>query len=80
MITCHFYGNRFKIPQPRESQNLKSYFGGDIQKFSPKLSCFIWSRYPGEKHLPSYNYLGPGTCLDIRLNENNNPKVGMKSQ
>ena len=31
----------------------------------------MWSRYPGEKHIPSYNYLGPYTRLDIRLNENN---------
>ena len=78
MITCHFYENRFEIPQLKESQNLKSYFGGDIQKFYSKLPGFIWSRYPGEKHLPSYNYLGPGTRLDIRLNKNNNPKVGEK--
>ena len=26
--------------------------------------------------MPSYNYLGPGTRLDIRLNENNIPKSG----
>ena len=29
-----------------------------------------------EKHLPGYNYLGPGTRLDIRLDENNLPKTG----
>ena len=28
------------------------------------------------EHLPSYNYLGPGTYLDIRLNKNNIPKPG----
>ena len=60
----------------KESQNLKHYFGGDIQKFSSKLPGFVWAKYSGEKHLPSYNYLGPGTRLDIRLNENNNPKPG----
>ena len=26
--------------------------------------------------MPSYNYLGPGTRLDIRLDENNLPKQG----
>ena len=34
----------------------------------------FWAKYKGEKHLPSYNYLGPNTRLDIRLNENNIPK------
>ena len=36
----------------------------------------MWSRYPGEKHLPSYNYLGPGTRLDIRTDEYNIPRPG----
>ena len=66
----------FELPHLKESQNLKHYFGGDIQKFSSRLPGFIWSKYSGEKHLPSYNYLGPGTRLDIRLNENNIPKSG----
>ena len=39
-------------------KNLKQYFGGDIQKFSEKLLGFLWAKYPGEKHIPSYNYLG----------------------
>ena len=48
-----------------------------IFKSSPQnLPGFIWAKYKGEKHLPSYNYLGPGTRLDIRLDENNNPKPG----
>ena len=34
------------------------------------------AKYSGEKHLPGYAYLGPGTRLDIRLNENNIPKSG----
>ena len=37
---------------------------------------FFGSKYPNEKHLPGFNYLGPGTRLDIRLNENNIPKSG----
>ena len=76
MPLIHFNGHNFTIPHIHESQNLKKYFGGDTQKFSEKLPGFVWSRYPGEKHLPSYNYLGPGTRLDIRLNENNIPKSG----
>ena len=38
----HFNGRNFKILQLKESQNLKCYFGGDIQKFSSKLPGFIW--------------------------------------
>ena len=34
------------------------YFGGDIQKFSSKLPGFYWSKYPNEKHIPGYVYLG----------------------
>ena len=52
------------------------YFGGDIQKFTSKLPGFIWDKYKGEHHLPSYSYLGPNTCLDIRLDKNNQPKPG----
>ena len=76
LLTCHFFGHNFIIPHIHESQNLKKYFGGDIQKFTSKLPGFIWAKYKGEKHLPSYNYLGPNTRLDIRLDENNIPKSG----
>ena len=75
-LTLHIFGNNFKISHLKSNQNLKRYFGGDIQKFSSRLPGFIWSKYSGEKHLPSYNYLGPGTRLDIRLDENNIPKPG----
>ena len=75
-MLVHFNGHNFTIPHIHESQNLKKYFGGDIQKFSKNLPGFIWAKYKGEKHLPSYNYLGPGTRLDIRLDENNNAKPG----
>ena len=68
--------SNFVIPCIKSNQTLKQYFGGDIQKFSEKLPGFIWSKYPKEKHLPSYNYLGPGKRLDIRLTENNIPKPG----
>ena len=75
-LTLHSFGNNFKIPHIGQNQNLKEYFGGDIQKFSTKLPGFIWSKYSGEKHLPGYAYLGPGTRLDIRLDEDNIPKSG----
>jgi hypothetical protein len=45
----------------------------DAQKFLPE---FIWAKYPGEHHAPGYNYLGPGTRLDIRLDDNMQPKPG----
>ena len=45
-----------------------------MAEFSSKLPDFIWAKYIGEKPLPSYKYLGPGTRLDIRTDENNNPK------
>ena len=76
MPCVHFCGSNFVIPSMKQKQTLKEYFDGDIQKFSEKLPGFIWSKYPKEKHLPSYNYLGPGTRLDIRLTENNLPKPG----
>ena len=76
MPCIHYYGRNFKVPCIKSDQTLKLYFGGDIQKFSEKLPGFVWAKYPKEKHLPSYNYLGPGTRLDIRLNENNIPKPG----
>ncbi|ESO84268.1 hypothetical protein LOTGIDRAFT_155603 [Lottia gigantea] len=53
----------------------KTYFGaGDIQKSLGSLPGFPWAKYPGEKHLPGHNYTGPGTRLDLRLDENDNPK------
>ena len=56
----------------------KSKNGGefDIQSFLSKLPGLPWSKYPGEKHLPGYNYCGPGTRLDIRLDENDRPRPG----
>lgn len=50
--------------------------GGDLQNTLDKLPGFPWAKYPGEKHLPGHNYCGPGTRLDIRLDENDKPKRG----
>ncbi|ESO98467.1 hypothetical protein LOTGIDRAFT_174278 [Lottia gigantea] len=55
----------------------KTYFGaGDIQKSLGSHPGFPWAKYPGEKHLPGHNYTGPGTRLDLRLDENDIPKPG----
>jgi len=48
----------------------------DIQSKLSNLPGFPWSKYPGEKHLPGHNYVGPGTRLDIRLDGNDQPKSG----
>ena len=49
----------------------------DLQSKLLKGPGFAWAKYPGEYHLsPSYNYLGPGTRTDIRLDQNKQPKVG----
>jgi hypothetical protein len=50
--------------------------GGDLQTVSKKLPDFPWSKYKGEHHLPGHQYAGPGTRLDIRLDENNQPNPG----
>ena len=48
----------------------------DLQSALGKMPRFIWSKYSGEKHMiykfpsKSYSYLGPGTKVDIRLDEN----------
>ena len=36
----------------------------------------FFQKYPGEHHFPGYSYLGPGSRLDIRLDENLRPKQG----
>ena len=47
--------------------------GGDLQKMITKLPGFVWSKYPGEFHLPGHNYTGPGTRLDLRLEPGGSP-------
>ena len=54
----------------------------DLQIALGKMPGFIWSKYPGEKHMiykfpyKSYSYFGPGSRVDIRLDENDQPKIG----
>ena len=44
------------------------------------LTCgsglFTDSKYPGERHVPGFQYLGPWTRTDIRLDENYKPRAG----
>ena len=54
----------------------KENLGGDIAAKLSGLPGLPWAKYPGEKHIPGYNYCGPGTRLDIRLDENNQPNPG----
>ena len=65
-----------KTRHERSKKHISNKCGGDLQTMSSKLPDFPWSKYPGEHHLPNYNYAGPGTRLDIRLDENNLPKSG----
>src|SRR5438093_98186 len=48
----------------------------DIQSKLSSLPGFPWSKFPGEYHLPGHNYVGPGTRLDMRLDQNNIPRPG----
>ena len=52
--------------------------GGDIQKFMSKLPGTPWAKYKGEKHIPKYQYCGPNTRLDIRLDKMGKPRAGEK--
>jgi hypothetical protein len=54
----------------------KSGDGFDSQDFLSNLPGLPFAKYPGEKHIPNYSYCGPSTRLDIRLDENNIPKLG----
>ena len=47
-----------------------------IRPSGPVGSGWQFQKYEGEHHFPGYNYLGPGTRLDIRLDENLKPKKG----
>ena len=53
----------------------------DLQSALCKMPGFIWSKYPGEKHIiykfpsTSYSNLGPGSRVDIRLDVNDQFKI-----
>ena len=48
----------------------------DLQKsITSNIPSFLTTgKYPGEFHIPGYNFAGPGTHLDKRLDSNDNPK------
>ena len=48
----------------------------DIQSKLSYLPGFPWSKYLGEHHLPGHNYVGPGTRLDMRLDQKDIPRPG----
>ncbi len=50
----------------------------DIQKFSTNLPGLPWAKYSGEKHLFGHNFTGPGTNLDKRLNDDDEPVSNSK--
>ena len=55
----------------------KHKHGGDIQKFLSR-SKFTTTAISGELHLPGYSFCGPGTNLDKRLDEADNPNPWSK--
>ena len=76
MALVHFCGYNFKIPKLKKSQNLKKYFGGDIQKFSQNLRVFIWANIKEKNIYLHTTILGQVLVLTFRLDENNIPKPG----
>ena len=64
-----------------QSYNVIVNNGGmfDLKSALGKMPGFIWSKYPGEIHMiykflfKSYSYLGKGTVLPIRVDENDKP-------
>ena len=60
----------------KNHKTLNNTLGVTFKSLRQSFQNFIWEKYKREHHLPSYNYLGPNTCLDIQLDENNQPKPG----
>ena len=78
MSLIYFYRNNFTVPELEESQNLKSHFGVTFKSSHQNFQDLCGVNIQ-EKHLPSYNYLGSGTHLDIRLSENNIPEESINA-
>ena len=74
--TCNKNVTNYKNHSKTKKHNELIKCGGDLQKLSKRFPAFPWAKYSGEHHLPKYNFAGPGTRLDIRLDENNKPKPG----
>ena len=55
--------------------------GGDLVGVMNKVTSnftFPGQKFPGEMHLPGHNFTGPGTRLDLRLNDDLTPKSWSK--
>ena len=50
-------------------------YGYNFRQAGPVGDGFF-QKYPGEHHFPGFQYLGPHSRLDIRLDENLRPKQG----
>jgi hypothetical protein len=51
--------------------------GGDLVGALNRMTKNIklpFQKFEGEMHLPGMNYAGPGTRLDLRLNDDGTPK------
>ncbi len=46
---------------------------GVLNKLTSNVK-FPLQKFEGEVHIPGMNFAGPGTRLDLRLNENDTPK------
>ena len=58
-----------------------NYSGGDIASTINKFTGNIrlpFQRFKGELHVPGMNFAGPGTRLDLRLNDDLTPKEWSK--
>ena len=75
-VPCFNQLNGFEFANIIRKKNVNVGEKLDLQESLSNLPGFIWSKYPKEKHFPGYQYLGPSTRLDIRVNENNQPKPG----
>ena len=67
-----------KVTRQRTLKHKKQK-GGDLQKSSfvyKLLKPITTEKYEGERHFFRHNYTGPGTRLDLRLDENDKPKPG----
>ena len=80
MTSFYLHGSKYSIPILHPNDSIKKYLqksGGDLQQLITKIPDFLpWTKYQGEKHAKGYNYLGPGTRLDIRLDEFDEPYPG----
>ena len=50
----------------------------DMDKVDLDIVDIINTILPGEKHLPGMHYCGPGTRLDLKLNDDGTPKPGFE--